>query len=274
MALVLLSAGALLLLACLASGPNNEMKEQIGGPRASQSAVLKDDSVADREGISAPSADRKRENAAEEIASRKTPITRVAKKTRDAVVAIKVKQIGRKQCIGGAGFIIHKDGYILTNAHIVRSIEQLSVILSDSTESAATIEFADEDTDVAVIKIKSERELKALKLVGAQDLMPGETVITIGHPLGLMFSLSVGVVAGLDREVESQQGRSFKDRIQIDASINTGNSGGPLMNINGDVVGMIVSVAEDAKGIAFAVPSETIKKVLSEKLGNKLAIAN
>lgn len=155
----------------------------------------------------------------------------------------------------GSGFIISKDGYILTNTHVVGDVDKITVKLSDGREFSAKAVGADTKTEVALIKIESDEELPVLKIGDPEQLRIGEWVIAIGNPFGLKETLTVGVV--------SAKGRSnigiadYENFIQTDAAINPGNSGGPLLNIDGKVVGIntaIYSRSGGYMGIGFAVP--------------------
>lgn len=155
----------------------------------------------------------------------------------------------------GSGFIISKDGYILTNTHVVGDVDKITVRLADGREFQAKRIGADPRTEVALIKVESEGDLPVLEIGSTEDLQIGEWVIAIGNPFGLKETLTVGVV--------SAKGRSnigitdYEDFIQTDAAINPGNSGGPLLNIDGEVVGIntaIFSRSGGYMGIGFAVP--------------------
>ncbi len=160
-----------------------------------------------------------------------------------------------KQTGQGSGFIISKDGYILTNTHVVGDVDKITVRLADGREFQAKRIGADSKTEVALIKIESKEELPVLAIGKPSDLLIGEWVIAIGNPFGLKETLTVGVV--------SAKGRSnigitdYEDFIQTDAAINPGNSGGPLLNIDGEVIGIntaIFSRSGGYMGIGFAVP--------------------
>ena len=155
----------------------------------------------------------------------------------------------------GSGFIISKDGYILTNTHVVGDVDKITVRLADGREFQAKRIGADPRTEVALIKVESEGDLPVLEIGSTEDLQIGEWVVAIGNPFGLKETLTVGVV--------SAKGRSnigitdYEDFIQTDAAINPGNSGGPLLNIDGEVVGIntaIFSRSGGYMGIGFAVP--------------------
>ena len=167
-----------------------------------------------------------------------------------------------KQTGQGSGFIISKDGYILTNTHVVGDVDTITVRLSDGREFKAKRIGADPRTEVALIKIESEGDLPVLEIGDPEKLQIGEWVIAIGNPFGLKETLTVGVV--------SAKGRSnigitdYEDFIQTDAAINPGNSGGPLLNIDGKVVGIntaIYSRSGGYMGIGFALPIDMAMRI-------------
>ena len=155
----------------------------------------------------------------------------------------------------GSGFLISKDGYILTNTHVVGDVDRITVKLSDGREFKAKRIGADPKTEVALIKIESEKDLPYLKPGNPDTLMTGDWVIAIGNPFGLKETLTVGVVSAKGR---SGMGiTDYEDFIQTDAAINPGNSGGPLLNIDGEVIGIntaIYSRSGGYMGIGFAIP--------------------
>ncbi len=160
----------------------------------------------------------------------------------------------------GSGVIISKDGYILTNNHVVEDMSGLFVVLADGTELPATVVSTDIFADLAVIK--AEGEMPAVAVLGNSDtLKPGETVIAIGSPLGsFKNSVTVGVISATGRSLDTGSGYQMEDMLQTDASINPGNSGGPLVNLAGEVIGVNTLVVRQssgtiAEGLGFAVPS-------------------
>jgi len=174
-----------------------------------------------------------------------------------------------KQTGQGSGFIISKDGYILTNTHVVGDVDTITVKLSDGREFKAKRIGADPRTEVALIKIESEGDLPVLEIGNPERLQIGEWVIAIGNPFGLKETLTVGVV--------SAKGRSnigitdYEDFIQTDAAINPGNSGGPLLNIDGEVVGIntaIYSRSGGYMGIGFAVPIDMAMNIKDQLVAN------
>jgi len=164
----------------------------------------------------------------------------------------------------GSGFIISKDGYILTNSHVVEGADEIKVYLSSRQEPyAAKIVGADSDLDLAVLKINAGSNLPMLKLGDSNKVKVGNWVIAIGNPYGLDHTVTVGVISAKGRPLVIE-GREFKDLIQTDASINPGNSGGPLLNLQGEVVGINTAINAQAQGIGFAIPSSSVSQVLDD----------
>ena len=154
----------------------------------------------------------------------------------------------------GSGFIISSDGYIITNNHVVAGASEINVLLPDSREYDATLIGRDPDTDIAVLKIYADN-LRAIRFADSKNLQVGQIAIAIGNPYGFQYSLTAGVVSALGRTLRSESGRLIDDVIQTDAALNPGNSGGPLVNSEGDVIGVNTAVILPAQGICFAVSS-------------------
>jgi Do/DeqQ family serine protease len=164
----------------------------------------------------------------------------------------------------GSGVIIDgKKGLILTNAHVIQKTGTIKVVLEDEREFEARIVGADPDSDLAVLKIDSDKQLPAIKMGSSDDLMIGETVIAIGNPFGFSHTVTTGVISAIDRSIRADD-RVYHNFIQIDASINPGNSGGPLLNINGDLVGINTAIYAKAQGIGFAIPISKAHKIISD----------
>jgi serine protease Do len=175
----------------------------------------------------------------------------------------------------GSGVIISADGYILTNNHVIEDTTQLGVILANGTQFPATLISGDVFSDLAVLKF--EGEIPAVAQLGNSDaLKPGETVIAIGSPLGdFKNTVTVGVVSATGRRLDSRRGYFIEDMIQTDAAINQGNSGGPLVNLAGQVVGLNTLILRGSssggatvEGLGFAVPSNTIQAVANNIIEN------
>lgn len=164
----------------------------------------------------------------------------------------------------GSGFIIGSDGRLITNAHVVNEAETVEVTLKDGTTYEGKVLGTDAFTDVAVIKIEANN-LPTVSFGNAENLTPGEWAIAIGNPLGLDNTVTVGIVSALGRS-SSQVGVPDKRVrfIQTDAAINPGNSGGPLLNSQGEVIGINTAIRADAQGLGFAIPIETAQRIANQ----------
>lgn len=164
----------------------------------------------------------------------------------------------------GSGFILSSDGRLMTNAHVVEGSDLVTVTLKDGRELEGRVVGVDEVTDVAAIKIEA-KELPTVKLGRSEALIPGEWAIAIGNPLGLDNTVTVGIISALGRS-SRQVGVPDKrvSFIQTDAAINPGNSGGPLLNADGEVIGINTAIRADAQGLGFAIPIETAQRVANQ----------
>lgn len=164
----------------------------------------------------------------------------------------------------GSGFVISKDGYILTNEHVVADADEISVTVAGYDQPfKARVVGSDYDLDLAVLKIDAGGDLPTIELGSSRDIRVGQWVIAIGNPYGLDHTVTVGVISATGRPITIQD-RLYKNLIQTDAAINPGNSGGPLLNLAGQVVGINTAVNSEAQGIGFAIPVDTVKEVLDE----------
>ncbi|MGE5049814.1 MAG: trypsin-like peptidase domain-containing protein, partial [Deltaproteobacteria bacterium] len=154
-------------------------------------------------------------------------------------------------------------GFVLTNYHVVARGTRIQVSFADGTDYTAKVVGTDPGGDLAVLKIESDRKFPAATVGTSSDLMLGEPTIAIGNPFGLNQSVSIGVVSALHRPVHTE-GRSYYDFIQTDASINPGNSGGPLLNADGNVIGVCSAVLATGQGIGFAIPIDRALRVARE----------
>jgi S1-C subfamily serine protease len=163
----------------------------------------------------------------------------------------------------GSGFVFDERGFVLTNYHVVARGTRIQVSFEDGSDYTAKVVGTDPGGDLAVLKIQGDRKFPAAPLGTSSDLMLGEPTIAIGNPFGLNQSVSMGVVSALHRPVHAE-GRSYYDFIQTDASINPGNSGGPLLNADGNVIGVCSAVLATGQGIGFAIPIDRALRVARE----------
>ncbi len=166
-----------------------------------------------------------------------------------------------KQRSLGSGFIIDKDGYIVTNNHVVENADKIKVKLKNGKEFDAKIVGMDPNTDLALIKIKSRQDLHSIKFGDSDSLKVGQWVVAIGSPFGLEHTVTAGIVSAKGRVIGSGP---YDDFIQTDASINPGNSGGPLVNMKGEVVGINTAIIAGGSGIGFAIPINLAKGVIGQ----------
>jgi S1-C subfamily serine protease len=168
----------------------------------------------------------------------------------------------------GSGFVVDKDGTIITNAHVVDGASKVTVSFEEGGEAIdADVKGVDDDADIAVLKINPEgRNLTVLPLGDSSELSVGDPVVAIGNPFGLQRTVTTGIVSALQRQVDAPSGFPISDVIQTDASINPGNSGGPLLNAKGEVIGINSQIAtgggQGSVGIGFAVPIDQAKREL------------
>jgi serine protease Do len=173
----------------------------------------------------------------------------------------------------GTGVIVDEGGLIITNRHVVAASNRVTVVLHDNTtQISGEVIHMDASTDLALVRIKTSKKLQALKPAPVGDLMPGETVIAIGHPYGYTNTVSTGIISALGREIQMPTGDTLTGLIQTSAPINPGNSGGPLLNINGEFIGVNVALREGAQCIAFAINAGTVERLL-KKHARGMAVA-
>jgi serine protease Do len=214
-----------------------------------------------------------------ELSLRRTVTVDVVARTKDAVVYISTTKLARTSPFGddpffrqffqqnvqvqslGSGFVIHEDGYVVTNNHVIDRAREITVDLSDGRKLSAELIATDTEADLAILKIHSDKPLPYLELGDSSDLMIGEPVIAVGNPLGYSHSVSTGIVSAVHRDL-GDPSINLKDLIQTDAAINPGNSGGPLLNAYGQVIGINTAIRANAQNIGFAIQVNRLRELI------------
>src|ERR1700761_6352242 len=187
-------------------------------------------------------------------------------KLRTSVVKIEQFDVkdGRETITGtGTGFLFSSDGYLFTNSHVVKKAKQLRAVLYDGSVHSASLIGEDQYTDLAILKIDAVDYTPAV-LGDSDHLNIGELVIAIGNPLGFQHTVTAGVISALGRTLSGESGVSMDSMIQTDASLNPGNSGGPLINAEGEVIGVNTAMIRGAQGLCFAISINTAKSVANQ----------
>jgi S1-C subfamily serine protease len=199
-------------------------------------------------------------------------VTGVARRVSDSVVHLKVNKKSpnnrpvppnRDAAGTGSGFVISSDGFVVTNSHVVNGADRIEAMLQDGRSFTARVVGDDPATDLAVVKIDGDN-LSTVGFGESHKLQVGQIAIAIGNPFGFQYSVTAGVVSALGRTLRSQSGRLIDDVIQTDAALNPGNSGGPLVDSYGNVIGVNTAVILPAQGLCFAVASNLAKFVVGK----------
>ncbi len=191
-------------------------------------------------------------------------VARVVERVGPSVVRLDIRHGGRGRAGSGSGVILSPDGLVLTNSHVVQGTKRAGVTVLDGRSLSGRVLGDDPDTDLALVRIEEDATLPPAKLGNSKKLKPGEIAIAIGNPLGFDASVTVGVISALGRSLRSKSGRLIDDVIQTDAALNPGNSGGPLVSSQGEVIGINTAIIAGAQGICFAVAANTARFVLGE----------
>ena len=202
---------------------------------------------------------------------RRTPIVRAVQSSRPSIVNIYGHKTVRETAATdrevngmGTGIVIDERGYIITNQHVIAGVRRIRVTLDDRTTLAARLVAQDMPNDLAILKVQSRKKLPVIHTGTSSDLMTGETVIAIGNAYGYEHTVTRGIISSLHRRVQVSDTQSYGDLIQVDAAINQGNSGGPLLNIDGEMIGINVAVRAGAQGIGFAIPIDKAMDVAAK----------
>jgi putative serine protease PepD len=207
----------------------------------------------------------------ESVAETTSSTAALYKRSKDAVVEIHASDGGGGGATG-SGFVIDKQGHIVTNQHVVAGGGAVSVEFSDGSEVDAEIVGTDPSTDIAVLDVnRPPAELTALSFTSEGSLEVGEPVVAIGSPFGLAGTLTTGVISALGREIESPNGFTIENAVQTDAALNNGNSGGPVLDLQGRVVGVAAQIRSESggsQGIGYAVPGDTARRVAADLIAD------
>ncbi|MFZ5671184.1 MAG: S1C family serine protease [Pseudomonadota bacterium] len=191
-------------------------------------------------------------------------VVRAVERVGPAVVRIAPITPDRSFAGEGSGFFVSADGLIVTNSHVVSGFNRLTVITAEGRPLTARAVGDDPDTDIAVLKVEQPVKAPFARLGDSKKLRRGQLVIAIGAPLGFEATVTTGVVSALGRSLRAEKGRLIEDLIQTDAALNPGNSGGPLVNSAGEVIGINTAVIVGAQGLCFAVAANTASFVMGE----------
>jgi putative serine protease PepD len=204
--------------------------------------------------------------AGESVSETTSSLAALYKRVKGSVVEVHASSGGGNAT--GSGFVIDKQGHIVTNQHVVSGAQSVSVEFSDGSEVQADVVGTDPSTDIAVLDVnRPAAELTPLKFASDGTLEVGDPVVAIGSPFGLDGTLTTGVISALGREIQSPNGFTIENAVQTDAALNNGNSGGPVLDTQGRVVGVAAQIRSESggsDGIGYAIPGDTAKRVAAD----------
>jgi serine protease Do len=203
---------------------------------------------------------------------RHTPIVQAVRKARGSVLTLRAEKrsaFGRPGESLGTAVVVDERGYAITNRHVVADAVKLQAFFEDGSTVCVAVVREIPEHDLAILQLRGRSSYKAMSLGPSSDLEQGEDVIAIGNPYGYKNTVTRGIVSAVGRDIVLPNGHKLCNLIQVDAAINPGSSGGPLLNINGELIGITVAMREGAQLIAFAIPADTVKNILIEHLSAK-----
>lgn len=206
-------------------------------------------------------------NDAELLDAYSRTVTDVVERVAPSIASIQVERADGRGG-SGSGFVFTPDGYLLTNSHVVDGARHISASFATGTRQEAQLVGNDPDTDIAVLRIGSMHSLPSIRLGRSATLRVGQIAIAIGNPLGFAHSVTAGIVSALGRSLRSSTGRLIPEVIQTDAALNPGNSGGPLLNTQGEVIGVNTAIIPGAQSISFATGIDTAAWVAAQILAH------
>ncbi|AGK59172.1 peptidase S1 and S6 chymotrypsin/Hap [Hyphomicrobium denitrificans 1NES1] len=197
-------------------------------------------------------------------------VVNVVDRVSPAVVHVQVRgsRNGRMSQGAGSGVVVSPDGLVLTNNHVIDGAQNISLSQGDGQRFGARLIGRDPDTDLAVLRAETSERLQYARLADSKMLRPGQIAIAIGNPLGFQSTVTAGIISAVGRSLRAENGRLIDDVIQTDAALNPGNSGGPLVNSGGHVIGINTATIMGAQGLCFAVASNTAEYVLMQILAH------
>jgi len=203
---------------------------------------------------------------------RHSPIVEAVRKARGSVLTVRAEKrssFGRNGESMGTAVVVDERGFAITNRHVIADAASIQTFFEDGTAVSAVVVREVKEHDLAILQLSGRASFKAMPLGPSSDLEQGEDVIAIGNPFGYKNTVTRGIISAVGRDIVLPSGDKLTNLIQIDAAINPGSSGGPLLNISGELIGINVAMRDGAQLIAFAIPSDTVKAILTQHLSAK-----